>query len=1634
MQKRLSMFSLGLMASLFFIGAGCGPDSNNENNPPATGCMTNDDCTGNRICGDDNTCVARPPEFCEVDSECDFDEYCAVDTCADSACQSDGDCAEGAICDDLANACRAGCRDNGDCDGGEVCNGTTNRCEAAGCLSTGCQDIIEVCDETAAIPRCIPTGRCENQGQCAIFADFQNDGNDYVCDTGSETCEVRPPCMGDEDCRVGDICEVRDGERNRCRPGCREDDDCSVGEFCDVEGDFQPAGSEYENLVCLRGCVTDADCNTLLNDPNGSYLCEDLVCIPKCENLDDCADGEICTGQPRVCQGCESDNQCPATQFCDFGRGYNDEDIANPDLGLCTDLPPDCPDDGYGDNHQLADAHRITTFPFVADGTMMAEDMTPINQPLFCRENSSEWFVVGADALKVISVRVEYDTTGANLDLSLRGSDNSEIVSSSLPPTSDNGDEEVIFGVQNSDDYYIRIGGSIVEKNIPYTLIVDVADPPACRDDALEENDTPETAVAIDEDTDYEDLQVCGTDRDFYLLDVLPDQIVEVTVFAPFELGDVDIYATGPNGEVVTPATGAENQLYFESNAGGLYTVEVVVANGVGNIDYDLKWRQVPNQCTDVLESNDTNDPTVPPNDTCANATVLTTPGGQTTSFADLNVCPDTDWYEVTLLPLQTVKVTATYDALNSAGLVDLRLRGPNDCNFISSYDTRSRDPNDPNVVIQYLEGQATNGGTYYVTASLDQGRQVNYDLDIEIVEGPPCLEDEFDINGGNDDVANATVIDRTNALAGNENALIGMRYCDLNEDFYSLDLQPGDKVRWVVKHTVSGGTDLDATIILPDGSNPVSGTTTTDDEEVTYTATTAGTHTLRVYGKTPTRTGYRLLTYITPAGSMEEVGPVDPDCPDPLENNDTRADAVAITAGTYDMLVCGQPIDDDWYKVALEPGETLTARIDFLHSEGNIDLFLFDDTGSMQTVDRSQTTADFEEVTFTTARAQEMFIKINTYSGVPSNTYTLTTTVTPAPPCADDAQEDDDTAATAEPVNAPGLYPALAKCEDDDDWITFDVTEKQQAEVYVNFNSTDTELDIFLYDAVDATTPIQSATGTANDQESLVFTAPDDTNTLDTDPQTVYTYWVKIDTKTRARLGNYDLLLYRDLDFDGSFGPGEGNADRICPDEYENNDTLQTPNLLAAGTLTDLRLCWEGGLRNDNDYYSIFVPNGATVTATATFAHAEGDIQLDLYRQGSALPIANSRSATDNETVTSTNMTGNGTNFTARLYGVGRFTSNYDFEFELAFADACPEDAVASADLATAMAAAPTVPANYPDTALCENTEDWFKIPLGAGEFTNIRVELNNKFGNIDIELVDSNGATVATSATDTNLESIDYMATTAGDYFLRVFSRNGVFIRNIYDLWFETSNVTPQAPFCPDVYERNDAREGAATLNIASQKIYEDMIACGADADWYSVSSLTSTPHTLRVFFDEQPGVDLDVNIVNDQGAMVGSATGPGNDAFVTFNASSARTYSINVENIAANAIESPYLFYLDRDNAPCVEDSYEPNNNVFGAKPLMMVPGRYQLANCGNSQDSDYFTITAANDGDLTITVIHDPNDVGLGMQVTGPGASAALLQSSNNRITETISGVTAGEVFTVLVAGISGEGTYFLDVKN
>ena len=1595
------MWLLGATLAMLIMGVGCtDPDGNNGNNTSKS-CTFRADCAAGQRC-DNGTCSSQA-KACAGISDCSFDEYCAEGTCAASACQEDGDCVGAQVICGERNVCRAGCRNNEQCGQGKVCN-RLNVCEDSGCTPGSCTPDVERCDSEQSPSRCVPTGRCASDVQCAAYANFVNDGNQYICGNGQQ-CIVKPPCQQDTDCRVmeGEICDVRQNERNLCRKGCRSDRQCALNEFCDTDAS-----------TCVVGCASDNDCSAI--DPNKSFVCVELKCIEVCQNADSCPiDGQVCTAQslggPRVCQGCDSDSQCPLTQFCDFTRGSNQAERDDPRIGLCVDLPPDCPDDGYGGNNAIDRAFALTSFPFVSgqDGA---------REPLFCDENrqAGEWFVLQAVPGQVISAKIEYVTQGANLDLDLLRSDGTLLASSRRPPTVDGGVEQVRYGVATGDSFLLRVTGSLSgRKNLPFKLSVDVAQPAACQDDAFEENDTLETAAELMPSTPATGLQVCAsidaakTDRDFYKLNVGNNQIVTITAQSNPSLGGLTILVYDSMGAAVT----VDRQPFkaqFSVQSAGVYIVEIAVTNGVGNVDYDLEWTQRDNTCADIFE----------PNNSPQGASPIT-PG----RYADINLCTDEDWYVIDLLPLQTITVYADYDPNQGQGFVDLRLRGPNDASLIAEYDTREILMG--GVYRQKITYQAPQGGRFYIAVTLAQGLNVPYALEVQVADGPACADDPFEPN---DSAGQATLLNASQVALGLDNALLGLRYCDLNQDFYAIDLMGGDQIEWVVKHTVAGG-DLDAEIIGPlDASNmgPVVavGTSTTNDETVSYTvpADRAGRYVLRVFGKSALRTSYRLLTY------LNGTGPVDPDCPDLFENNDTRATARTVTPGSYSLLVCGQPLDDDWYTTCIQAGETLTIDLRFEHLRGNIDLYLYDDSGSTQFVAFSNSVTNDESVQFTTTRDQCMVYRVNTFTNVPSNTYTMNVSVQPAPLCIDDRLEPNDTPQTATLVEAPGLYRSLFKCEDDDDWYRMQVRENQKAEVYVNFDNALGDLDLEIYDGPTATSPVFSGRATTRG-ESVIFTAPDDASTGVADAQTVYTYYVKVITKTRARLG-YDLLTYLDLNGDGNV---QGPEDRTCPDLFENNDTRATAKPFPIGQVSDLSLCWQGGTLNDEDWYSVFVPAGATLTAELSFSHAAGNLELEIYRGTTPGVVAFSRSTTDDELATVTNSSA-GESYIIRVYGAGvaRFTTTYALRVGLSFADMCDEDAVTGDDKASAKTITTGAFANL---GLCEGTEDWMRFSASANQRIIARVELNNLFGDIDVQLLNSADVVVAQSTlSGAVIEEIDLTAPAAGTYYLRVFPKNGAFIRNYYDLWFQLGNTPAAAPFCPDPYERNDSQASAAQLTFLTNPQRTDMIACGADQDWYAVALNANTDYYLGVFFDQNAGQQLDVTVKNQAGMTLATGATTGNDEILTFRPTATATYFINVENVAMTPTGAPYYMYFNAKANLCREDSFEPNNNAAQARMLPAGPGLFSLGSCSGTNADDYFLVTATQDGPLTLTIYHDAAELGLTVRAVDFSNGQLLFANTAtpNRKIITKVNAQAGQTFELQILNGMGTGSYFLKIDN
>lgn len=186
----------------------------------------------------------------------------------------------------------------------------------------------------------------------------------------------------------------------------------------------------------------------------------------------------------------------------------------------------------------------------------------------------------------------------------------------------------------------------------------------------------------------------------------------------------------------------------------------------------------------------------------------------------------------------------------------------------------------------------------------------------------------------------------------------------------------------------------------------------------------------------------------------------------DAFEENDTRAAAAAVAAGSYPNLYCG---DDDWFKVGVPASGSLTVRVDFAHSEGDIDMVLQNASGTE--LGKSDSTANFESIAKTGLAAGDYFVRVYGYSGAKAK-YALAVTVagggtggsggTTTDPNDDSFEPNDDRASAA--ALAAGTHGNLA-CNDDD-WYRITLAGAGALTFRIDFRHAEGDLDIFLYDA----------------------------------------------------------------------------------------------------------------------------------------------------------------------------------------------------------------------------------------------------------------------------------------------------------------------------------------------------------------------------------------------------------------------------------------------------------------------------------------------------------------------------------------------------------------------------------------
>lgn len=246
----------------------------------------------------------------------------------------------------------------------------------------------------------------------------------------------------------------------------------------------------------------------------------------------------------------------------------------------------------------------------------------------------------------------------------------------------------------------------------------------------------------------------------------------------------------------------------------------------------------------------------------------------------------------------------------------------------------------------------------------------------------------------------------------------------------------------------------------------------------------------------------------------------------------------------------------------------------------------------------------------------------------------------------------------------------------------------------------------------------------------------------------------------------------------EGGVRAGCGPTSEVCAgmgmctdDAREDDDTLATASVYSAA-ITDGQIC-----AADEDHFGVAVGMGDAITVTLDgFSHASGDLDLELLASDGTI-LGTSASVRDSESVTYCNG-GAATTLTARVLGFGGAENAYSFRADVApdpggccLDDTHEDDDSTSAARSLFFVSITGGERGDFDGTICAMDDDFIEIPMtGAG-----RIEVDLLFthadGDIDMTLFDPAGATVRTSASATDDESIAVDVTASGTYVLRVY-----------------------------------------------------------------------------------------------------------------------------------------------------------------------------------------------------------------------------------------------------------------------
>jgi hypothetical protein len=1261
----------------------------------------------------------------------------------------------------------------------------------------------------------------------------------------------------------------------------------------------------------------------------------------------------------------------------------------------------------------------------------------------------ADFFIVNLATGQSLGLTLQFDGTLGDLGLFLHGPTGATVASSE---TAGGSSEQLSHTALAAGPHYVDVRGVSPTTRTNYELRVQLGTPPVstCQDDAYEDDDSIQTARVVAPGTIAG--QVCLADPDFYRLDLNAGDRLAVEMTYTHSAGDLDVEVYGPNGLVVA-SSAASSGLESASHVATASGPHVVRVFGRGEAEgaYSLVITVTPAGQTcrdDGFEDNDTtatasavapgtHNATLCPGDedffalnvnagdtldvtlTLAggvpdlsvtvsnpNGTALgsgTSPGSDTlhlTAVASgrhvVRVFPaagvtltDAVAYQLAVA-VTPVTSSCTDDGLEdndtaatarslAVGTHQAKICAGDDDFYRVTLGTGDRltaqiafDNQEADLDLYLLDAAGTvvesstgvgstesvshtalASGAYVVRVVGYGGAEGPYTLTLAVVPATStCHEDAYEEN----DTAAAARTVQPGTLDG--------QLCRGDDDFYGVALNAGDTLTATVTFAQPAGGTLVLVLLAPGGAALDESTGASGAAEVSTVATAAGTHVVRVYGTNGAEAAYALGIQVQPA----VVACTD----DSFEENDSAATGTPVGPGTFSGVIC--PGDLDFFRVTVNAQDTIKLDLTFTHANGDLDLALL--SPSEQVVAQSTGVTGTESITHTATVAGTYAVKVYGFRTA-QNSYSLQVRVDPyVPACTDDNQEENDSAAAARTI-APGVVGSLRMCGLDDDWFAMDVVAGDTVQVVLTTSTPNQNVDVQLQNA--AGTVLASGTGpTGSETVNWVAVASG-----------------RVLVRVFAAAG-----VAADYALNVTVTPA---APTCTDDALEPNDTRTSPALVTAQTYANLMAC-----ANDDDFYAVDVPAQGTLTVTITFTHASGDLELVLL-DAAGTTLASSTGVTGTETVSATVQTAS--RLTARVFGYGGAQNSYAMTVQVTGGTpSCTDDAMEENDT---LATATPVGVGSRQGKICAGDPDYFKVTLGAGETLEATLRFTHSSGDLDLKLLDAQGAVVSSSTGGSDTERVTTTATTGGTYHLHVYGFLSA--TNTYTL--EVA-ITPPLTCQDDNQEPNNSAAAARALPTAATNLK----ICPSDDDWFKADLTAGEVIDVTITFTHASG-DLDLRLLDADGSTVlAQSLGSTGVEEVVYQTPTTKTVYVKVSGVsgASNAYTMTPTRSLPAFTCPA-DDPLEPNNNRETATVLGR--GQVRVGQVCNAND-DWFAVALRKGEAVTLDLTLTNGTGDLDLRLYGPTGTGSALASSLN-----LAGAAEQVTYTATVPG-----TFFAKVSG